>query len=185
MKNYFYSVLVALFAVCAFSGCSDDDDNSNSGSASTLKMNGTPIKIYSNVDGEWDSRDGFDFWVNGIDVTIHDDGVYIQGKISRTDEDIRNSTLTINVGEDVTDRFSILLEYKHGNGFITGWGKNNDEANDYLSGKVKVKSIDKTKHILTLDFDNLTYDSTNDDDTSIDKVTLTGTLDIPYEVIME
>lgn len=38
---------------------------------------------------------------------------------------------------------------------------------------------------MTLDFDNLTYDSTNDDDTSIDKVTLSGTLDIPYEVIME
>lgn len=185
MKNYFYSVLVVLFAVCAFSGCSDDDDNSNSGSASTLKMNGTPIKIYSNVDGEWDSRDGFGFWVNGADVIIHDDGVYIQGKISRTDEDIRNSTLTINVGEDVTDRFSILLEYKYGDGFITGWGKNNDEVNDYLSGKVKVKSIDKTKHIMTLDFDNLTYDSTGDKDTSIDKVTLTGTLDIPYKVIME
>lgn len=184
MKKYLYCVLTVLFTIYTFTACSDDKE-SESNSISTLKMNGVPIKIYSNIDGEWDSRDGFNFWVNGVDVIIYDDGVYIQGKINQTDDDIRNNTLTINVGDDVTDRFSILLEYKYGDGYVTGWGRDNNAASTYLSGNVKIKSIDNTKHILTLEFENLTYDSTDDDDTLIDKVVLTGTLNIPFKVIME
>lgn len=184
MMKYLYSILIVLFAVYTFIGCSDDDEPDSS-STSTLEMNGVPIKVYSNTDGEWDSRDGFNLWVNGADVIIHNDGVYIQGKISRTDDDIRNNTLTINIGEDVTDRFSILLEYNHFDGYVTGWGRDNNAVSTYLSGNVKVKSIDKTKHILTLEFENLTYDSTDDDDMSVDEIVLTGTLAIPYKVIVE
>lgn len=184
MKIYLYSALIVLFAAYTFIGCSDDSESSSS-FASDLEMNGMPINIYSNIDGEWDSRDGFRFWVNGVEVIAHDDGVYIQGKITRTDDDIHNNTLTINVGDDVTDRFSILLEYKHGDGYITGWGRDNNTVSTYLSGNVKVKSIDKTKHLLTLEFGNLTYDSTDDNDISVDKIVLAGTLIIPYKVILE
>ena len=168
MMKYLYSILIVLFAAYTFIGCSDDDEPDSS-STSTLEMNGVPINL----------------WVNGADVIIHNDGVYIQGKISRTDDDIRNNTLTINIGEDVTDRFSILLEYNHGDGYVTGWGRDNNAVSTYLSGNVKVKSIDKTKHILTLEFKNLTYDSTDDDDMSVDEIVLTGTLAIPYKVIVE
>lgn len=48
-----------------------------------------------------------------------------------------------------------------------------------------MKSIDKTKHLLTLEFGNLTYDSTDDNDISVDKIVLAGTLIIPYKVILE
>lgn len=170
-------ILFLLFAVCAFVSCSKDDDD-NSSVVSTLQMNGTPIKIYSNIDGEWDSRDGFDFWVNDAGVIVKDDGVYIQAHIGKTDNDIKNQTLTINVGEDITDRLGLLLTYKHGDGYVVG-------EVDYLSGSVKVSEHDKIKHILTLVFENLTYNSTDDDDTSVDKVILTGSLAIPYRIIVE
>lgn len=170
-------ILFLLFTVCVFVSCSKDDDD-NSSTVSTLQMNGTPIKIYSNIDGEWDSRDGFDFWVNDAGVIVKDDGVYIQAHISKTDNDIKNQTLTINVGEDITNRLRLLLNYKHGDGYVIG-------EIDYLSGSVKVGGHDKAKHILTLVFENLTYDSTDDDDISVDKVILTGTLVIPYRVIVE
>lgn len=170
-------ILFLLFAVCAFVSCSKDDDD-NSSVVSTLQMNGTPIKIYSNIDGEWDSRDGFDFWVNDAGVIVKNDGVYIQAHIGKTDNDIKNQTLTINVGEDITDRLGLLLTYKHGDGYVVG-------EVDYLSGNVKVSEHDKIKHILTLVFENLTYNSTDDDDTSVDKVILTGSLAIPYRIIVE
>jgi len=170
-------ILFLLFAVCAFVSCSKDDDD-NSSVVSTLQMNGTPIKIYSNIDGEWDSRNGFDFWVNDAGVIVKDDGVYIQAHIGKTDNDIKNQTLTINVGEDITDRLGLLLTYKHGDGYVVG-------EVDYLSGSVKVSEHDKIKHILTLVFENLTYNSTDDDDTSVDKVILTGSLAIPYRIIVE
>ena len=170
-------ILFLLVAVCAFVSCSKDDDD-NSSVVSTLQMNGTPIKIYSNIDGEWDSRNGFDFWVNDAGVIVKDDGVYIQAHIGKTDNDIKNQTLTINVGEDITDRLGLLLTYKHGDGYVVG-------EVDYLSGSVKVSEHDKIKHILTLVFENLTYNSTDDDDTSVDKVILTGSLAIPYRIIVE
>ena len=127
---------------------------------------------------EWDSRNGFDFWVNDAGVIVKDDGVYIQAHIGKTDNDIKNQTLTINVGEDITDRLGLLLTYKHGDGYVVG-------EVDYLSGSVKVSEHDKIKHILTLVFENLTYNSTDDDDTSVDKVILTGSLAIPYRIIVE
>lgn len=182
MKNYLYSIFIVLSTTLFLTGCSNDGETDT---VSTLKMNGTPVKIYSNVDGEWDSRSKFLFWVNGIDAIAQEDGVYIQASINRTDNDIQNSTLNLNVGEDVTDRFSILLEYKHGDGFITGWGRDNNKVSTYLSGNVKVRELDKTKHLLTLEFGHLTYDSTDDDDISVDKIVLTGTLVIPYKVIVE
>lgn len=170
-------ILFLLFAVCAFVSCSKDDDD-NSSVVSTLQMNGTPIKIYSNINGDWDSRDGFDFWVNDASVLVKDDGVYIEACIGKTDNDIKNQTLTINVGEDITDRLALSLTYKHGDGYVVS-------DIDYLSGSVKVSEHDKIKHILTLVFENLTYDSTDDDDTSVDKVIFTGSLAIPYRIIVE
>jgi len=177
MRKILFLLFIIVLPSCIFVSCSKDDDD-NSGAVSTLQMNGTPIKIYSNVDGEWDSRDEFAFWVNDAGVIIKNDGVYIQAYISKTDNDIKNQTLTINVGEDITQRLGLLLNYKQGDGYVIG-------DIDYLSGNVKVSEHDKTKHILTLSFENLTYDSTDDDDVSIDKVVLTGTLVIPYKVIVE
>ncbi|WP_178794075.1 hypothetical protein [Bacteroidaceae bacterium] len=177
MRKILFLLFIIVLPSCIFVSCSKDDDD-NSGAVSTLQMNGTPIKIYSNVDGEWDSRDKFAFWVNDAGVIIKNDGVYIQAYISKTDNDIKNQTLTINVGEDITQRLGLLLNYKQGDGYVIG-------DIDYLSGNVKVSEHDKTKHILTLSFENLTYDSTDDDDVSIDKVVLTGTLVIPYKVIVE
>ena len=177
MSKKLFLLFTVVLTVCFFISCSKDDDD-NSEAVSTLQMNGTPIKIYSGIDGEWDSRDKFDFWVNDAAIIVKDDGVYIQANINKTDSDIKNETLTINVGEDVTNRLGLLLNYKHGDGYVIG-------EIDYLSGSVKVAEHDKTKHILTLVFDNLTYDSTDDDDVSVDKVVLTGTLAIPYKVIVE
>ena len=71
MMKYLYSILIVLFAAYTFIGCSDDDEPDSS-STSTLEMNGVPIKVYSNTDGKWDSRDGFNLWVNGADVIIQE-----------------------------------------------------------------------------------------------------------------
>ena len=172
-----------LMTVFVFVGCSSDDDSDTNGSS--LKMNGMSVKIYNGIEGDWDSRYGFDFWVNGLEVLMKNDGVYIQATISQSYDDMSNESLTINVGEDITDRFGIDLVYKQGDGYISGAGRDNDSYNTYLSGTVKVKGLDKDKRILTLEFNTLTYDSTNDDDTSVDKITLTGNLVIPYRIIME
>lgn len=155
-----------LFAViltaCVFVSCSKDDDD-NSGSASSLTMNGEAIKVKS-IEGEYDpstSFRAFTFWVN--DASVINTGVYIQGTLS-----IKLDNLA--AGSDITSKLGLLIEYNSGDEYITD--------SDFRSGNLVVQNIDTSKKVLTLEFKNLKY--TNN---LKKEVVLNGTLTIPYKII--
>lgn len=171
--------------------CSSNDNEEES-SSSSLTLNGSYVKNYSSVTGEWDGRstavNNFSFWVNGLEVLAKEDGIYIQGGIDKLNT---SEVFNLRAGEDVTKRTYIILEYLYGKGYVyskigtSGYIGNKYFDDYYRAGSLIVQSIDKTQHIVVLQFNNLTFDSSDDDDTSIDKLVLNGTLSIHYDLISE
>lgn len=186
MKKNWVTYSLSLISIMLMSAtCTNDEENEKlfeSGNSNmTLTMNGKLIKSYYGPSGEWDGRlyGEFSFWVNDLTTIAYNDGVYIQAKINDNDSD---EGFDLEAGEDVTQRLFFSLNYKHGDGYVVmGWTGDDD----YRSGTLKIQALDKKKHIIVLKFNNMTFDSTNDDDTSINKIVLNGTLTINYKVISE
>jgi hypothetical protein len=160
MRKNLFMVLAVILSACMFVSCSKDDD---AGVASTLTMNGEGIKIKS-IEGEYEptaSFRPFSFWVN--DATAANGGVYIQGTLSGKLE-------SLVVGEDITSRLSLLLEYNSGDEYVS--------EDDYRSGKLVLQALDLSKKVLTLEFSNLKFINNLQKE-----VVLNGTLTIPYQIL--
>lgn len=162
-KNYFKFLTVLVMVCCisiSFSSCSSDDDNNENGgnTKSSLTVDGKSIEI-TDLEAEYENNE-FTFWVN--DVATTDTRVYIQADFSAKE--------SINTETDITSKFSILFQRNKGSEWFT--------EDSYQSGKIIIKSIDSSKKVLTVEFQDAKYLS------NLKKsVVINGTLTVTYKVI--
>src|SRR5574344_2820563 len=77
-KEFNISLLGLVLLLTTSATCSSNDNEEES-SSSSLTLNGSYVKNYSSVTGEWDGRstavNNFSFWVNGLEVLAKEDGI--------------------------------------------------------------------------------------------------------------